>query len=106
MDQQQSPVQGMVADLQMCKTTLSSNITTQGPSRVNKRHFSTSNISPSTDLCVHAKVAIGGVNLLPEVGLYNGARGEIVDFNYHPPPQQQKTAKKRDLESCGTRFIE
>ena len=34
------------------------------------------------DLCVHAKVAIGGVNLLPEVGLYNGARGELVDFNY------------------------
>ena len=27
-------------------------------------------------------VEIGGVNLLPEVGLYNGARGEIVDFNY------------------------
>ena len=27
-------------------------------------------------------VEIGGVNLLPEVGLYNGARGDLVDFNY------------------------
>ena len=82
MDQQQSPVQGMVPSLQMCKITLLSNITKQGPSRVNKHHFRSLNIPPSTDLCVHAKVAIGGVNLLPEVGLYNGARGELVDFNY------------------------
>ena len=66
----------------MRKITLLSNITKQGPSRVNKHHFRSLNIPPSTDLCVHAKVAIGGVNLLPEVGLYNGARGELVDFNY------------------------
>merc|ERR1719221_708687 len=61
---------------------ISNRVQYKGPSTVNKRHFSKSNIPPSTDLCVHAKVAIGGVNLLPEVGLYNGARGEIVDFNY------------------------
>jgi len=61
---------------------ISNRVQYKGPSRVNKSNFSSLNIPPSTDLCVHAKVAIGGVNLLPEVGLYNGARGEIVDFNY------------------------
>ena len=40
------------------------------------------NLIPSTDLCVHAKVAIGGINFVPEIGLYNGARGEIVDIVY------------------------
>ena len=67
----------------MCKiTSFLTNITTQDRITVNKRHFNTSNIVLSTNLCVHAKVAIGGFNLLPEVGLYNGSRGKVVDFNY------------------------
>ena len=56
--------------------------TEQGKSTVNKKHFKASNLVLSTDLCVHAKVAIGGINFIPELGLYNGARGEIVDIVY------------------------
>ncbi|EJK63663.1 hypothetical protein THAOC_15666, partial [Thalassiosira oceanica] len=54
----------------------------QSPIQVNKKHFNTSNLVLSTDLCVRAKVAIGGINYVPELGLYNGARGEIVDIVY------------------------
>ena len=35
-----------------------------------------------TDLCVGAPVAISGINILPEVGLYNGARGTLIDIVY------------------------
>ena len=35
-----------------------------------------------TDLCVGAKVAIFGINYVPELGLYNGARGTLVDIVY------------------------
>ena len=35
-----------------------------------------------TDPCVRAPVAISGLNILPEVGLYNGARGTLIDIVY------------------------
>ena len=34
------------------------------------------------DLCVGATVAISGHNIVPKAGLFNGARGTIVDFVY------------------------
>ena len=33
-----------------------------------------------TDLCIGASVEISGINIVPEAGLYNGARGTIVDY--------------------------
>ena len=35
-----------------------------------------------TDLCVDTTVALWGINIVPEAGLYNGARGSIVDIVY------------------------
>ena len=39
-----------------------------------------------TDICVGARVAISTVNFLPEVGLYNGAIGNVVDIVYQDRP--------------------
>ena len=47
-----------------------------------KSHFTTTKMARETDLCVGATVALLGVNIVPEAGLYNGARGQIVDFIY------------------------
>ena len=38
-----------------------------------------------TDLCVGATVGLSGNNIVPEAGLYNGARGKIIDFEYANP---------------------
>ena len=35
-----------------------------------------------THLCVGATVALSGINIVPEAGLYNAARGLIVDIVY------------------------
>jgi hypothetical protein len=35
-----------------------------------------------TDICVVAKVAVSNVNIMPEIGLYNGAIGTVVDIVY------------------------
>ena len=35
-----------------------------------------------TVICVDSIVALYGMNLIPEVDLYNGARGTVVDFIY------------------------
>ena len=54
-----------------------------GPNSVFRSHFEKqTNLVIHTDLCVGATVAISGQNIVPEVGLYNGARGTIVDFIY------------------------
>ena len=37
------------------------------------------------DLCVGATVAFSGINIVPEAGLYNGARGTIINFILHDP---------------------
>ncbi|KAL7543193.1 hypothetical protein ACHAWF_007334 [Thalassiosira exigua] len=33
-----------------------------------------------TDLCIGATVTISSINIVPKAGLYNGARGTIVDY--------------------------
>ena len=38
-----------------------------------------------TDLCVGATVALSGMNIVPEAGLYNGEHGKIVNFEYANP---------------------
>ena len=45
-------------------------------------HFDTTSLVKQTDLCVGAKVAISGINYVPQLGLYNGARGTLVDIVY------------------------
>lgn len=53
-----------------------------GTARVMKSHFDTSIMVLQTDICVGSIVALYGMNLVPEVGLYNGAHGTVVDFIY------------------------
>ncbi|KAL7551572.1 hypothetical protein ACHAWF_014759 [Thalassiosira exigua] len=56
----------------------------QGYEQVYKSHFSKSRMFLETDLCVGDTVALAN-NIVPEAeaGLYNGARGAIIDFIYH-----------------------
>ena len=48
-------------------------------------HFTTTRMVLETDLCVGAKVALSGINIVPEAGLYNGAQGTVIDFIYENP---------------------
>ena len=57
----------------------------QGRTRVFKSHFTTKRMVLETDLCVGATVALSGINIVPEAGLYNGARGTLIDFIYDNP---------------------
>ena len=43
-------------------------------------HFTTSKMVLETDLCVGTTVDLSEINIIPEAGLYNGARGMIVNF--------------------------
>ncbi len=38
-----------------------------------------------TYLCVWATVALSGINIVPEAGLYNGVQGKLIDFIYKGP---------------------
>ena len=49
-------------------------------------HFDHTKYLKHTDICVGARVAISTVNFLPEVGLYNGAIGNVVDIVYQDRP--------------------
>jgi hypothetical protein len=49
-------------------------------------HFDHTKYLKHTDLCVGARVAIATVNFLPEVGLYNGTIGNIIEIVYHDRP--------------------
>lgn len=49
-------------------------------------HFRHLNYTEHTDICVGARVAIQTVNHLPEIGLYNGAFGKVVEIAYHDRP--------------------
>ena len=53
-----------------------------GKQTVTRRHFKQSNMVIHTDLCVGASVSLNGINIVPEAGLYNGARGVVVDIKY------------------------
>ena len=46
----------------------------KGNDSVSRSHFLRAKNVLQIDLCVRAPVAINGMNILPEVGLYNGAR--------------------------------
>jgi hypothetical protein len=41
-------------------------------------HFDARSYDSHTDVCVGSRVAISNVNILPEVGLYNGAKGTVI----------------------------
>ena len=53
-----------------------------GLESVSRWHFDQKKLVLHTDLCVGARTAIHGMNFVPEAGLYNGARGTIVDIVY------------------------
>ena len=41
-------------------------------------HFDQNSYDQHTDICMGARVAISNVNFLPEIGLYNGAIGDVI----------------------------
>ncbi len=45
-----------------------------------KNHFDARSNDSHTDICIGARIAISNVNILPEVGLYNGAVGTVVEI--------------------------
>lgn len=47
-----------------------------------RSHFKKNTVVLRGDICVGASVALSGINIVPEVGLYNGARGNVVDIKY------------------------
>ena len=53
----------------------------------NRNHFRGRKITEATDICVSARVAIDGLNFLPEIGLYNGAFGTVIDIVYKNRPK-------------------
>lgn len=50
-----------------------------------KNHFKYVSYPRQTNICVHSMVAIDNVNFIPEIGLYNGARGKVVDIIFNKP---------------------
>ena len=51
-----------------------------------KTHFDRKRIVEHTDICVGARVAIKPANFLPEIGLYNGSIGTVVEIVYKDNP--------------------
>jgi hypothetical protein len=49
-------------------------------------HFDQNSYDQHTDICVGAKVAISNVNFLPEIGLYNGAIGDVIEIVFNDRP--------------------
>ena len=49
-------------------------------------HFDPDSYVKHTDICVGSKVSIKTVNFLPEVGLYNGAIGTVIEIVYNNNP--------------------
>ncbi len=52
-----------------------------------KNHFNAKFYDSHTDICIGARVAISNVNILPEVGLYNGAIGTVIEIIYQGKPE-------------------
>ncbi len=50
-------------------------------------YFDARTYDSHTDICVGARVAILNVNILPEIGLYNGAIGTVVEIVYQDRPE-------------------
>ena len=51
-----------------------------------KNHFYARSYDPHTDICIGARVAISNVNILPAIGLYNGAIGTVIEIVYQDKP--------------------
>jgi hypothetical protein len=51
-----------------------------------KNHFNARSYDSHTDICIGARVAISKVNILPEVELYNGAIGTVIEIIYQGKP--------------------
>lgn len=51
-----------------------------------KSHFDRKRVVERTNICVGARVAIKGVNHLPEIGLYNGSIGTVIEIVYKDNP--------------------
>jgi hypothetical protein len=51
-----------------------------------KNHFDARSYDSHTDICIGARFAISNVNILPEVGLYNGAIGAVIEIIYQGKP--------------------
>jgi hypothetical protein len=49
-------------------------------------HFDQNSYDQYTDICVGARVAISNVNFLPEIGLYDGAFGDVIAIVYNDKP--------------------
>jgi len=54
--------------------------------RAKVSHFDRDSYVAHTDICVGSKVSIKSVNFLPEVGLYNGAIGSVIEIVYNNNP--------------------
>lgn len=61
---------------------MSNRCQSKGKDSVRRSHFKNCSLVLQTDLCVGAPVAISGINIVPEAGLYNGARGWVIDIVY------------------------
>lgn len=62
---------------------ISNRTQTCGVASVVQSHFrGINNTVKKTNLCVGAPVALQGINIVPELGLYNGARGIVMDIVY------------------------
>jgi hypothetical protein len=53
-------------------------------------HFDQKSNDQHTDICVGARVAISNVNFLPEIELYNGAIGDVIEIVYNDRPVELK----------------
>ena len=51
----------------------------------NRNHFYQQHYVRHTDICLHSTVAISDVNFIPEIGLYYGARGKVVEMIFKKP---------------------
>lgn len=56
-----------------------------GDHRPDRDHFYYVKHTRHTDICENAMVAIDKLNFIPEMGLYNGARGKVVEIAYSKP---------------------
>lgn len=49
-------------------------------------HFDKRAFDAETNICVGARVALSNVNILAEIGLYNGAMGTVIEIVYKNRP--------------------
>ncbi len=62
-----------------------------------KNHFNARSYDSHTYTCIGARVAISNVNILPEVGLYNGAIGTVIEIIYQGKPVEPNDKEHNHL---------